>query len=158
MTAHTNDLPPHPSTNLGDQAMAAPAALASARPQRVAASPDVPPVGLAAVVRIDSRVSTAPARTSAAQFRRRRLIAILAVVTLVFLGAMTARAAGASPTQPDPIVGGHAVVEPGMTLWDVAVANAPADEDVRAYLHDLRQLNGIGGDVAAWAVVALPPR
>lgn len=53
--------------------------------------------------------------------------------------------------------GGHAVVEPGDTLWELAARHAPPGSDPRAYLHRLRELNGLdGGDVRAWTVVRLP--
>lgn len=53
----------------------------------------------------------------------------------------------------------HAVIRPGETLWDLAVRRTGGGQDPRAYVHRLRELNGLdGGPVPAWTVVLLPPR
>ncbi len=96
-------------------------------------------------------------RPSRAVYLRRRLTVVLAVILLalglvLFGGAMGAEAGGGAP-----ITGGHVVVEPGQTLWEVAIDNAPAGTDIRGYLADLQDLNGLhDGQVAAWSVVLLP--
>lgn len=95
-------------------------------------------------------------RVSRAVYLRRRLVLGLAVLTaalaLVLFGqALSAEAGGGAP-----VTGGHVVVEPGQTLWEIAVDNAPPGADARQYLHDLQQLNGIQGNVPAWTVVLLP--
>ena len=97
-----------------------------------------------------------PAPTSRAVYVRRRIAVglgvLLAALALVLFGqAISAEAGGGAP-----VTGGHVVVQPGESLWQVAEANAPAGTDVRAYLQDLQDLNGLSGDVAAWTVVLLP--
>ena len=78
------------------------------------------------------------------------LVAVLALVT-VLLGRVAATASG------PPAVAGHVVVEPGQTLWEVAVDHAPQGTDTRAYLDAIVHLNGLeSADVAAWDVVLLP--
>lgn len=99
---------------------------------------------------------------SRAVYWRRRVVVALAAVLL--LGAVvTAVGALASrtfvPTPAAERVAGHVVVEPGQTLWQVAVASAPDGVDPRAQLAAIQDLNGFdGGDVAAWTVVLLPAR
>ena len=114
---------------------------------RVARTP-----ALAEVIVLDEH---RPAPDRSVYLRRRVLVALavtalLAVVT-VGLGRIAATAA------PDTATGGHVVVEPGQTLWQVAVEHAPADTDPRAYLDRIVQVNGFdGAAVDAWEVVLLP--
>jgi hypothetical protein len=89
---------------------------------------------------------------TAAMFLRRRLVALVLLVTCVVAVAVGAQAAlrplvaspgdGASAvpgvTQP---TGGY-VVRPGDTLWSVAAAVAPDGTDVRATVDELAALNG----------------
>lgn len=85
-----------------------------------------------------------------------RVAAWLGAVAVALLLALTAggRLADAGPVDQ---AAGQAVVEPGQTLWDVAVANAPADIDPRIYLAQLRELNDLTtATVPAWTVVLLP--
>ncbi len=102
------------------------------------------------------RYATDVAPSRAVYLRRRAAVAfavILVAVGLVLFGsAIGAEAGGATP-----LTGGHVVVEPGQTLWSIAQDNAPAGTDLRSYLADLQDLNGLDdGQVAAWAVVLLP--
>ncbi len=96
-------------------------------------------------------------RPTRATYLRRRIVAAIVVIVaaiglVVFGEAMMAEAGGGAAS-----TGGHAVVEPGQTLWEVAASNAPEGTDTRAYLQDLKELNGLaGGEVAAWTVVLLP--
>lgn len=54
-------------------------------------------------------------------------------------------------------VRGTATIEPGETLWDVAVAHAPDGTDPRSYLARLRQVNDVdAGALRPWTVVLLP--
>jgi hypothetical protein len=56
-------------------------------------------------------------------------------------------------------VAGHVVVQPGQSLWEVAVATAPEGMDARRQLDDLVKLNGFtSSQVDAWTVVLLPAR
>lgn len=85
-----------------------------------------------------------------------RVGAVLVLVVLVFLVTVAVGRVGAEAELADP-VGGHAVVEPGSSLWAVAVETAPPGADPRAQLDAIRDLNGIrGSDIAAWTVVLLP--
>ena len=114
---------------------------------RVASAPP-----LAEVIVLDEH---RPAPDRSVYLRRRVLVALavtalLAVVT-VGLGRIAATAT------PDSATDGHVVVEPGETLWQVAVEHAPADTDPRAYLDRIIQVNGLeGAAVDAWEVVLLP--
>lgn len=87
---------------------------------------------------------------------RGRLTMLLGALGVALLLALTAggRLADAGPTDR---VAGEAVVDPGETLWDVAVANAPSGVDPRTYLAEIRELNGFASaTVPAWTVVLLP--
>jgi hypothetical protein len=87
-----------------------------------------------------------------------RVGAILVLVAFAFLMTMGIGRVGAEAELVDPVAG-HAVVEPGSSLWAVAVDTAPDGVDPRAQLDAIRELNGIdGSDVAAWTVVLLPAR
>ena len=85
-----------------------------------------------------------------------RLGAVLVLVVLAFLLTVALGRVGAEAELADP-VGGHAVVDPGSSLWAVAVETAPPGVDPREQLDAIRELNGIrGSDVVAWTVVLLP--
>jgi hypothetical protein len=85
--------------------------------------------------------------TSAATFRRRRIVAVLGFVSLV-LGLTLLFGSGGAEAELTDRVAGHEVVEPGETLWDVAAATTPAGVDVRDQLAAIIELNGLrGGDV-----------
>jgi len=130
--------------------------------------------GLAAVVALPVPASAAPAPRSPASplterrpglrvvapvVRRRRggarLVAGGLAVALL-LGAGVARAALDGPAET--VVAGHVVLQPGETLWDIAVRSAPAGVDPRRQLDTLRRLNGFGPGAAldAWTVVLIP--
>lgn len=99
-----------------------------------------------------------PPRPSRARFLVRRALVLLALVALV-LGGAAALGLGRADAGPADPVGGHVVLRPGETLWDVAVATAPAGVDARDQLARLRTLNGFdGGALAPWTVVLLPSR
>ncbi|MBW3661818.1 MAG: hypothetical protein KY469_01870 [Actinobacteria bacterium] len=88
---------------------------------------------------------------------RRGKLAIGALLAGAALGLLALLGVGTGTAEPAAAVAGHVVVEPGQTLWDVAVAAAPAGSDPRAYLADLLVLNGFdGAGVPAWTVVLLP--
>jgi hypothetical protein len=80
-------------------------------------------------------------------------IVVLAVVMFT-LGAMIG--ARTSEAAAPPEIVGTATVAPGGTLWDIAVTHAPDGTDPRAYLEELRRVNGLGSDIAPWTVVLLP--
>lgn len=92
--------------------------------------------------------------TRTLRLRGRAVAIVLALVLCVALAAGAAIGrAGASPT---PAVIGAVTIEPGQTLWDVAVANAPAGTDPRSYVADLRRVNDVDGHLQPWTVVLLP--
>jgi nucleoid-associated protein YgaU len=100
------------------------------------------------------RVRPAP-RTSAATFRRRRLVALLGVVVAVFMvGRAGAALGGASLATPGrgPSVTRY-VVHSGDTLWSVAHHLAP-DSDPREVIDTLTKVRGSGplmpGEVLRW--------
>jgi hypothetical protein len=100
---------------------------------------------------------SAPTTPTDATFLRRRLVALGILVVLVTLLAVVIGRPGAQAQLEDPVAG-HVVVQPGETLWDVAVASAPDGVDPRAQLEALRELNGLDGAIDAWTVVLLPAR
>lgn len=100
-----------------------------------------------------------PQRPAQATFRRRRLGFLLLLIALVLSVGAVLGTVSAQAELDDPVAG-HAVVQPGETLWDLARASAPEGVDPRAQLAAIRELNGIGGhdDLAPWTVVLLPTR
>jgi hypothetical protein len=82
-----------------------------------------------------------------------RTVALLAAATLLVAGVLGTIMAGAE----GPVAAGHVVLQPGETLWDIAVRSAPAGVDPRRQLDDVRRLNGFGpGALDAWTVVLIP--
>lgn len=98
-------------------------------------------------------------RLPARVYRRRRLGVLGGLVALTLLLTFAVGFGGADAALEDRVAG-HAVIAPGDTLWDVAVEHAPDGVDPRAFLADLRDLNGLddGAAVPAWTVVLLPAR
>lgn len=100
----------------------------------------------------------AGAPTPRAAYWRRRLAAVAALVALAFAATVLVGRVVAEAELGDPVAG-EAVVEPGQSLWDVAVATTPAGVDPRAHLEDIRRLNGFdSAHVEPWTVVAIPAR
>ncbi len=116
------------------------------------AASTVVPAPTGAPARPHLRVVAAPA---APPRGRTVLVALAAILVAAALAVGVARPllAAAEP----PRAAGHVVLQPGETLWDVAVRSAPADVDPRAQLEALRRLNGFGsGALDAWTVVLVP--
>lgn len=106
------------------------------RPQRSATSP-TSPTSLAS-----STTPPAPAARSVRITRRGRLVLTLAAVaTLSGLGLSAATAQAAAPGAI-PAAAGSAVVQPGDTLWAVAVRADPA-ADPRVTIGRIVKLNGL---------------
>jgi hypothetical protein len=128
--------------------------------------------GLAAVVALPVRSAAAPAapeqveparpvlRVVAPLERRRtvgRRLVGLALLAALLLGGVVGGAHLAFGAPAEPAVAGHVVLQPGETLWDVAVRSAPVGVDPRRQLDTLRRLNGFGpGALDAWTVVLIP--
>jgi hypothetical protein len=105
--------------------------------REVAPQPLSPPAGRPAL-----RLVPAP-RVSRAVYRRRRL-AVLSVITLLVLGAWAvAGLATAPPSYLDAPATRTVVVGEGDTLWWIAARHAPAGEDLRGYIDEVRSLNGV---------------
>ena len=95
----------------------------------------------------------APARV--APRWRTAVLAAVVLAALLVLGGTVAAAAGSGTG--DLAVAGHVVLQPGETLWDVAVRSAPAGVDPRRQLDDIRRVNGFrSGTLDAWTVVLIP--
>lgn len=124
----------------------------------VAVGPAVPPVRRPATPsgaeqRPDLRLVPGPRWTAAGRARPLLLLAVAALVLAAVVGAARVVTADAAM----PVAAGHVVLEPGETLWDVAVRSAPAGVDPREQLDALRRLNGFGPAApAAWTVVLIP--
>lgn len=102
--------------------------------------------------------ASAPRRRTSLVHLRRRAVALIALVAVVFAFTVAIGRVGAEAELADPVAG-HVVVAPGETLWDVAVETAPDGVDPRRQLASLRELNGLdGGHLDAWAVVLIPAR
>jgi hypothetical protein len=103
--------------------------------------------------------ATGPAaRPSTATFWRRRLVVLATFVVLAFLLTVAIGRVGAQAELREQVAG-HVVVQPGQTLWDVAVATAPDGMDVRRQLADIEALNDLRAhQLDAWTVVLLPAR
>jgi hypothetical protein len=87
----------------------------------------------------------------------RRTLMLVAGSLLVALLAAVLTLGVASASSPELEVGGHVVLQPGETLWDIAVRSAPPGVDARRQLADIRRINGFGGgSLEAWTVVLLP--
>jgi hypothetical protein len=119
----------------------------------MAASTFVPapvPVSVAPVLRL----------VAASPLSRRRLSVLLAAGVVALLVGAILMAGVARADAGAPASGGHVVVQPGETLWDVAVRSAGPGVDPRLQLQRLRDLNALphGGAVDAWTVVLLPAR
>ena len=83
------------------------------------------------------------------------LATVAVAVALAVSGLVGATTSGAGELE----VAGHVVLQPGETLWDVAVRSAPAGVDPRRQLDDIRRVNGFGpGAHDAWTVVLIPAR
>lgn len=102
--------------------------------------------------------ATAVRRPSAAVIWRRRAVAILGLIVVVFLLTVAIGRVGAEAELQDKVAG-HVVVQPGQSLWEVAVATAPEGMDARRHLDEVVKLNGFtSSQVDAWTVVLLPAR
>ncbi len=98
------------------------------------------------------------ARPGAAVYWRRRALVVVALLAVAFLATGLIGRVGAEAELEDKVAG-HAIVQPGETLWDVTVATAPQGVDPRDHLHRIKDLNGLaGGEVEAWTVVLIPAR
>ena len=98
------------------------------------------------------------ARPSRVTFLCRRAAVITVLLIAVFaLGVGIGRAGAGGQAGHD--VAGTVTIEPGETLWDVAVATAPDGVDPRRQLAEIRHLNTLtSAKVRPWMVVLIPAR
>ncbi len=105
------------------------------------------------------RVPGGGTRGDGPRVHRRRLGVVAVVAVLTVLLTVLTGDPGADAGQPAAVdVRARAVVEPGESLWEVAVDHAPPGSDPRAYLERLRRLNDLeaGSPVPAWTGLRLP--
>lgn len=103
-------------------------------------------------------VAAASRRPPAGVIWRRRAVAILGLIVVAFLLTVAIGRVGAEAELEDKVAG-HVVVQPGQSLWEVAVATAPEGMDARRHLDEVVKLNGFtSSQVDAWTVVLLPAR
>ena len=104
------------------------------------------------------RATTGTRRRSRAVYWRRRAAVLGGLLAVALLFTFLAGTGGADAQLQHPAAG-YVTVEPGQTLWDIAVDHAPAGTDPRAYLATMRRLNGLDtAAVDAWTVLMLPAR
>jgi nucleoid-associated protein YgaU len=89
--------------------------------------------------------------------RGRRLVAVLAVATGVGVAALVGSVLDGGGGGDLHLVGQSSVViRPGDTLWSIA-SSVAGDDDVRAVVDRIRQVNGIqGSDLMPGQVLVLP--
>ena len=94
----------------------------------------------------------------AATYWRRRAVALAVLLLVAFVLTALIGRVGAQ-AELEEKVAGHVVVEPGETLWDVAVETAPDGMDPREQLRAVAELNGLdSSSLDAWSVVLIPAR
>lgn len=98
--------------------------------------------------------SAAPLRLTV---RGRRVLVGLVLALAAVVGAIGGTAVSATTAAPTGTV--DVTVQPGQTLWAVAVAAAPAGADVRDVVDQIRVENGlVGSTVVAGQVLSVPDR
>ncbi len=94
---------------------------------------------------------------TADQVAWRRFLVFLAVVLVAVVGAVGVFAMQASGPTIAERTDGHVMVEPHRSLWEIAVATAPAGVEPSAQLAAIEAINaGTIGDQGSWRVVLLP--
>ena len=107
-------------------------------------------------VEVEGQVATLRLVTRSVRSGRRTLVRVAAALLVAMLAAVLTLGV-ASASSPELEVGSHVVLQPGETLWDIAVRSAPPGVDARRQLADIRRINGFrGGSLEAWTVVLLP--
>jgi hypothetical protein len=129
------------------------------RATRITSSPRTG--GAAAAPALPSAVPTprgAAPTPSRATFWRRRAAAVAVLLVAAFVLTALIGRVGAE-AELEEKVAGHVVVQPGESLWDVAVATAPDGVDPREQLRAVADLNGLeSSSLDAWSVVLIPAR
>lgn len=110
----------------------------------------------------DARVLRFPAERAAARLRRRRMLearrraALVAVAAVVVVGVLIGGGTGGTAVASKEGAPETVVLQPGETLWDVAVDFAPSHVDPRVYVDTLQDLNHITGAPRAGMQLQLP--
>ena len=71
------------------------------------------------------------------------LTSVAVALALLLAVAVAARAEGPAVGSLDEITFLTHTVQAGDTLWHIAMAHAPHDSDVRAFVFDLKAVNGL---------------
>jgi hypothetical protein len=107
-------------------------------------------------VEVEGQAATLRLVAPRARGGRRTVVRVAAALLVAVLAAVLTLGV-ASASSPELEVGSHVVLQPGETLWDIAVRSAPPGVDARRQLADIRRINGFGGgSLEAWTVVLLP--
>jgi hypothetical protein len=107
---------------------------------------------------VASSESSAPVTPGRAVYWRRRAVAVAGLLVVAFVLTALIGRVGAEAELEDKVAG-HVVVQPGETLWDVAVDSAPDGVDPREQLRAVAELNGLdSSSLEAWSVVLVPAR
>ncbi len=93
-----------------------------------------------------SSPSTRPTSRSVHLTRRGRVVLVLLVAALAFMAFSLGRVASQAGTEPTGPATRAVTVQPGQTLWEIAVAVAPND-DPRATVDRIRELNHMSTEV-----------
>lgn len=107
---------------------------------------------------VDFPVRIAAARRRRAQrtyLVRRMMVAVLATALIAGIFSL-ASAPGGSEVASRPGAPSSVVVEPGDTLFDLAVRYAPAGADRNAYVDEIMALNHVSGVAAPGTSLRLP--
>jgi len=108
------------------------------------------------------RVLRFPTERAAARFRRqkvvegRRRLALLVAAATVIVGVAFGAAMGPTGVTSRADAPATIVLQPGDTLWGVAIDFADSSVDPRAYVDELQDLNDIEGAPRAGMQVTLP--
>jgi hypothetical protein len=124
--------------------------------EQVHEDPSIHVLGRAAAA-VPAALRVVPAPRTGGAVRIGMIAATVVAVAAALILGVSGVVGSASAGELD--VAGHVVLQPGETLWDVAVRSAPAGVDPRRQLDDIRRVNGFGpGAHEAWTVVLLPAR
>ena len=87
-----------------------------------------------------------------------RRVLVLGVLLVVVFGLGVGLGRLGAAVDAEPRVEGSVTIEPGETLWDVAVATSADGVDPRRQLAAIQELNGglEPSQVRAWTVVLIP--
>lgn len=83
----------------------------------------------------------------------KRLIWVLLLLTVGCTGMVSAFANSAGEVREER----HLIIQPGDTLWGIAIQEKPAGMDTRVYIKEMKHLNELSsGTIKAGEVLSLP--